>query len=457
MQKGEVPTVIIIGAGLGGLTLYHSLIKNKDKKEFNVKIFERESTPQDRWQGFHIGLSGYGIKSLMRCIPPSIVSNLPKAMPDPVPGEYHSISITDHTGKVLMKPLIKQVKDFYEVTNTHNGFILTYRDILRNVLCEGVPIQWGKKCTGYEETEEGVWVNFEDGSREFCDILVGADGVHSPVRKQKVPELEIFDYGVTFINADVAVPKHIMDKLLKIHDNCLCQKTLGLNGDTTFVALRLIPLENFKDKSEPHYRTTIAISYLTKFDDEGPDRIKVDDNDPASAVEYAKFMIQKLRPKCEYTDIMLELWDLVPKSASTEQENYPFKTYNTIQRRKMQDINPLSVNTWKTSRVTLIGDAAHAMCPVLGLGANNAIQDADRLSQSLLNYSPENYISCIKTYESEMLKQRSADVLKSRSTALRQSSPVEGYFDILIRNTIMRIINFTINIYYYVNSFIFRN
>jgi cation diffusion facilitator CzcD-associated flavoprotein CzcO len=45
MQQ-KIPTVIIIGAGLGGLTLYHALIKNKDKKEFNVKIFERESSPQ---------------------------------------------------------------------------------------------------------------------------------------------------------------------------------------------------------------------------------------------------------------------------------------------------------------------------------------------------------------------------------------------------------------------------
>jgi cation diffusion facilitator CzcD-associated flavoprotein CzcO len=45
MQQ-KIPTVIIIGAGLGGLTLYHALIKNKDKKEFNVKIFDRESGPQ---------------------------------------------------------------------------------------------------------------------------------------------------------------------------------------------------------------------------------------------------------------------------------------------------------------------------------------------------------------------------------------------------------------------------
>ena len=45
MQE-KIPTVIIIGAGLGGLSFYHALIKNKDKKEFNVKIFERESGPQ---------------------------------------------------------------------------------------------------------------------------------------------------------------------------------------------------------------------------------------------------------------------------------------------------------------------------------------------------------------------------------------------------------------------------
>jgi hypothetical protein len=31
------------------------------------------------------------------------------------------------------------------------------------------------------------------------------------------------------------------------------------------------------------------------------------------------------------------------------------------------------------------------MSPVLALGANNAILDTDVLSQTLLNYSPENY------------------------------------------------------------------
>ncbi|CAG8604753.1 17055_t:CDS:2, partial [Rhizophagus irregularis] len=47
------------------------------------------------------------------------------------------------------------------------------------------------------------------------------------------------------------------------------------------------------------------------------------------------------------------------------------------------------------------------LCPILGLGANNAIQD-DKLSQALLKYTDDN-ISFIKEYEKEMLKRTSAD------------------------------------------------
>jgi 2-polyprenyl-6-methoxyphenol hydroxylase-like FAD-dependent oxidoreductase len=64
--------------------------------------------------------------------------------------------------------------------------IVTYRDKLRHVLLENVPVQWGKKCIGYEETDDGVWVLFEDGSKEFCDILVGADGINSPGKKKSI-------------------------------------------------------------------------------------------------------------------------------------------------------------------------------------------------------------------------------------------------------------------------------
>ncbi|RIA84218.1 hypothetical protein C1645_880057 [Glomus cerebriforme] len=449
MQEEQIPTVIIIGAGPGGLTLYHALIKNKNKKEFNVKIFERETGPTDRWQGYHISVNVRGAQSLINCLPPSVASKLPKAIPNPIPDvEYHGISISDHTGKSLLHPPFKQVKDVFELAKVPEDFssIISYRDRLRDVLLEDVPVQWNKKCIGYEETENGVWAIFEDGSREFGDILVGADGINSPVRKQKIPELKIFDYSVNIVLADIVVPKSLMDSLIKVHGNTLIQKSLGINGDWTFDLYRLIPVEQVKknNTTEPHYRITMCYAYPRELDNKESNKIKVDDNDPASVIKYVKHLIQTLRPECELTDLHLKLWDSVPRSAPNDPEIYPFKTYNPTQRRKLQDIDPLTVKNWTSNRITLLGDAAHAMNPVFGLGTNNAIKDADVLSQALLNYSPENYISCIEEYEKEMRKRTSTDVLKARSLTVRQSRPI-GFFGIIIRKIFMKILNTFMN------------
>jgi 2-polyprenyl-6-methoxyphenol hydroxylase-like FAD-dependent oxidoreductase len=104
-------------------------------------------------------------------------------MPNPIPDvETHGITITDQVGNVLLAPSLKPYKDVYEMAKISHGMstIVTYRDRLRDVLLEGVPVQWNKKCIKYKETQEGVLVYFEDGSEEFCNILVGADGINSP-------------------------------------------------------------------------------------------------------------------------------------------------------------------------------------------------------------------------------------------------------------------------------------
>jgi len=126
----------------------------------------------------------------MNCIPSSVALNIPNAIPNAISNvEYHGISVTDHAGNLLLKPPSKQSKDVYEIAkipDRHFSVTVAYRDRLRDVLLESVPVQWGKRCIGYEETEDGILVNFEDGSQEFCDILVGADGVNSPGKFFKI-------------------------------------------------------------------------------------------------------------------------------------------------------------------------------------------------------------------------------------------------------------------------------
>src|SRR4051812_4512998 len=52
----------------------------------------------------------------------------------------------------------------------------------------GVRIQHGKKLIGVEEGPDGVTANFADGSSASADVLIGADGVHSVVRRLIDPD-----------------------------------------------------------------------------------------------------------------------------------------------------------------------------------------------------------------------------------------------------------------------------
>jgi FAD-dependent urate hydroxylase len=47
----------------------------------------------------------------------------------------------------------------------------------------GIPIEYGKRLTGATRTRSGVRAEFEDGSSAEGAVLVGADGLHSRVRR----------------------------------------------------------------------------------------------------------------------------------------------------------------------------------------------------------------------------------------------------------------------------------
>ncbi|RIB27535.1 hypothetical protein C2G38_2061770 [Gigaspora rosea] len=313
----EVPanktTILIVGAGIGGLSFYHSVRKNLGEKFNNVTSL-----------------------------------------------------LTDHIGRQLLyKPHQKtKPKNVYEIEPLKHDYsgIVSYRTVLRDVLSEGVDIQWGKKCAGYEESDDGVWALFADGTREFGDLLIGADGINSPS----------YDPGVTSVTV---IPKNLADQLMTIYSNSLIQESLGKNGDFHFSFFRLIPIDQ---SDEPTYRDN---------------NISIDDNDPESVIKHTISRIRQLRPPCELTDLLIELFSLA--QLSYLDNNYPFRTYNPPRRRQFIDVDPLSVPSWKNNRIVLLGDAAHAMNPMLGLGANNAFQDAILLTKELLNYENDNLIECI--------------------------------------------------------------
>ena len=105
-------------------------------------------------------MKSIGLRSLMSCLPESLVVRLPDVMPIAVQGkESKCVSYHDHEGTELYKsPSIhaKSIFEFATLPDTSSA-ATCFRDKLRDLMLEGVNIQWGKKCIGYDESDNEVW------------------------------------------------------------------------------------------------------------------------------------------------------------------------------------------------------------------------------------------------------------------------------------------------------------
>lgn len=59
---------------------------------------------------------------------------------------------------------------------------------------QGVRIEYDKRFVGYTETDTGIIAEFADGTTAEGDVLLGADGIHSPVRRIMDPDAPSPDY-----------------------------------------------------------------------------------------------------------------------------------------------------------------------------------------------------------------------------------------------------------------------
>ena len=60
-------------------------------------------------------------------------------------------------------------------------------------------VEAGKSVAGFSQTSSGVTVQFDDGGTYVCDLLIGADGLHSNVRRQLHPHEGPINYEGTMM------------------------------------------------------------------------------------------------------------------------------------------------------------------------------------------------------------------------------------------------------------------
>ncbi|MGI0485791.1 FAD-dependent urate hydroxylase HpxO [Pantanalinema rosaneae CENA516] len=158
--------VIIIGAGIGGLTTGVAL----SQVGYEVEIYDRVS--ELRPAGAGISLWSNGVKVLNSL-------GLGKQIAQ-VGGLMDQMQYLSHTGELLnhisLEPLVAAVGQRpYPVTRTD----------LQQLLLEAFPgrVKLNAKCVAVEENEQQVTAIFEDGYRSTGDLLIAADGIRSILRQ----------------------------------------------------------------------------------------------------------------------------------------------------------------------------------------------------------------------------------------------------------------------------------
>lgn len=181
--------VVIIGAGIGGLTAGIAL----HRAGYQVEIYERVG--ELRPAGAGISLWSNGIKVLNWL---GLGDQIAK-----VGGQMDRMRYIDRTGEVLndidLHPLIEQVGQRpYPVA----------RADLQQMLLEAFPgkLTLNAKCIGVEQDGQSIMAILENGQRVTGDVLIAADGVRSAIRPYVLDGQEIVPRYAGYVNWNGLVP-----------------------------------------------------------------------------------------------------------------------------------------------------------------------------------------------------------------------------------------------------------
>ncbi|KAH6995943.1 hypothetical protein BKA56DRAFT_570315 [Ilyonectria sp. MPI-CAGE-AT-0026] len=378
MSEQKPLSVAIIGAGPGGLVL--AQILHQDPR-FSVTVYERGT----RGGSDTSTLVGYRI-----LVPPSILDSLRDQLPaacaaliDGAVGVPQSqgnrVGLMDEKCGLICRMDVQQSRDMCSIS----------RWKLREALLHGADefVKFGKVFSSYEEIKEeegGVRVRFDDGDEIECDVLVGADGAGSKVRKQLLPSSSRTASGLTVIYFKAPFTPET-EAMIPWKSGCVAM-----------TPRRSMVVAYYKDRQKPYGPYDLqnidpADSFLMFgmgcYTDEFVNQNKHPD----------EMTPEELKDEC-----LARAKDWNPLLRALIALSVPNSVF--VSHVKTQD----PIGPWETGRVTLLGDAAHSMTPYLGKGASSAIIDAMSLADALKSQSKQgqeiSLTARISTYEKDMLK-----------------------------------------------------
>ncbi len=373
-------SVIIVGAGLGGLCLAQGL----RRAGIPCQVYERDESPEARLQGYRLHIDQAGDSAL-------------RAVLDP---ELHEL-FRATAGRALPQTNVYDEQLTAVTQLAADGPHLNInRFTLRQILLHGQEVHYGKRFTRYETDNDGVTAYFADGTSARGTLLAGADGVNSPVRQQYLPQLDVVDTGLVQLYG--RIPLTSATRAL-FDPEMFAVFSMVVGTDRTMVGFapvdypepvaqacaRLVPELRLRD-GEPYMTCSVGArrEVMGRTDDElaamsGPDLQKL-----------ALDLVDGWHPRARG---FIEQWDV--------DATFPLGIRTSV-----------PIGLWEPSRVTLVGDAIHAMSPAAGAGANTALRDGATLAAALAS-TP--LLEAVAAYEREMTIYGFAAVRESAANGAR--------------------------------------
>lgn len=355
----EHPTILIAGAGLGGLTFALACLKHG----LRVEIFEQAPALGEIGAGVQISPSGMRVLSAL-----GLQERIMADCYNPVGREM----IVWNTGYRTARPTHS------EDVIARYGFphVTMHRADLHAILVDALKdnpdatVHLNAKVCGFEQQDSSVTLHLADGRQFIGDALIGADGLHSAVRRQHIGASKPqFTGGISWRGI---IP---MDRLPEEVRSKYAQNWVGTNGHFVVYPIRrgeLINIVGHKQRDDWQVESWTTLGTTEEIS-----------TDFAGWHAHIQTLIRAIEKPYK--------WALF--------------------------LHP-TLQSWSKGRVTLLGDACHPTLPYLASGANMAIEDGYVLARCLRHFNGM-IEPALKRYE-EMRIPRTTDIVNASAANLKR-------------------------------------
>lgn len=256
--------------------------------------------------------------------------------------------------------------------DTTLGTFCCHRGRLEGLLREGQDIRWDCTIKDVETSLQKICINIVREKSIETELLIGADGVHSQVRKSLAPDIQLKVLPYVVFNGNRRIQLGVYESMLQpeMQRNCIIQSRID------DVVLQ-ISINDFSAHD-------VNIGYTYSRPARQHDPLHKPDRPASGATDIPEAFYEELGTFKNLGQAFAEVFD--PENVRED------RVLHWLMRSTMgceQDIKGLS-----DRGVLLVGDAIHAMPILGGEGGNNAMKDGVDLAEHIERHG----LQAIKTF-----------------------------------------------------------